>query len=371
MKLQPSNRKRPQSQARSAFSQRRRCWGFTLVELLVVIAIIGVLVGLLLPAVQAAREAARRTDCINRLRQLGIAAQNFVTARNQFPPHGNSPTQLSSQALLLPYMENTSVRDLVDETTHWRDAPNGPAGLTTLSFLRCPSQDSVEWTDLGHDVRWPNKGEDVRQDSLRCHYVGNLGARPGPADPSLDVASDCPAERTGGGRGGGGGTFTYPQSTYYQQACDLDSSPTGSSGGVATNGVIFPNSDINFKDVTDGTSQTMMFGECSWLIGMQYPWIAGGLSWGGTPQSAYGWVYNAKNIYHPINSKRFMADPTSSDWSPIVNNTNVSLGSEHPGGTHVVMCDASVRFLSEDIDLVGVYRPLASRASEEVISEAF
>ena len=345
--------------------------GFTLVELLVVIAIIGVLVALLLPAIQAAREAARRSDCVNRIRQLAVAAHNYASAREKIPPHGKPPTNLSSQALLLPYMEYEAVRNLVDETTHWRDAPNGPAGLTPLDFLRCPSQTSVEWTDLGHNVTWPNKGADVREDNLRCHYVGNLGARPGPADPAIAGSSGCTLSSGGGGRGPTTTTFTYPESTYYQYDCNLDLNPSGSSGGVATNGVIYPKSDIDLGDVTDGTSQTIMYGECSWVIGLQYPWIAGALSWSNDPASGYGWVFNAKNIYHPINSKRYMVDPSSPDWNPIVSNTNVSLGSEHPGGTHVMMCDASVHFLREEIDLEGVYRPLASRSSGEVINFAF
>jgi prepilin-type N-terminal cleavage/methylation domain-containing protein len=344
---------------------------FTLVELLVVIAIIGVLVALLLPAIQAAREAARRTDCTNRLRQMGIAAQNYHDTNKRLPPHGVPPTNLSSQAVLLPYMEYEAVRNLVVETTHWRDEPNGPAGLTPLDFLRCPSQTSVEWTDLGHDVRWRNKGADIREDNLRCHYVGILGARPGPADPGLTGAAGC-VTGGGGGRGGGGGTtYQYPQSTYYQYACDLDTNPSGNSGGVPTNGVIFPRSNIDLGDVTDGTSQTIMYGECSWVIGLQYPWIAGALAWSNEEGSGYAWVFNAKAIYHPINSKRYMADPSSATWNPIVNNSNVSLGSEHPGGTHVMLCDASVHFLREDIDLEGVYRPMASRSSGEVVNSAF
>jgi prepilin-type N-terminal cleavage/methylation domain-containing protein len=353
--------------AAGQISMHRR--GFTLVELLVVIAIIGVLVALLLPAIQAAREAARRTDCTNRLRQMGVAAQNYHDSKNRIPHHGVPPTNLSSQALLLPYMEYEAVRNLVVETTHWRDAPNGPAGLTPLNFLRCPSQTAIEWTDLGHDVMWANKGADVREDNLRCHYVGNLGARPGPADPGIDGSTPCPPPGGTGRPGSGGATFPFPQNSYYQQECDLGLN-LGRSGGVATNGVIFPQSDIDLGDVTDGTSQTIMYGECSWVIGIQYPWIAGALSWSNDPESGYGWVFNAKNIYHPINSKRYMADPSSPNWNPVVNNTNVSLGSEHPGGTHVMLCDASVHFLSEDIDLEGVYRPMASRSSGEVINFA-
>ncbi|MCA9236398.1 MAG: DUF1559 domain-containing protein [Planctomycetales bacterium] len=345
----------------------RRRNGFTLVELLVVIAIIGVLVALLLPAIQAAREAARRTDCVNRMRQLGIAAQNYHDAQGQIVPHSVAPTNLSSQARLLPYMENRSLHDLVDQTSHWSAASNGPAGLTPVEIFRCPSQTSLEWTDLGHNVAWTNKSGDVQQDNLRCHYVGNLGARPGPADPGIEGSGGCPAP--GGGRTGG--TFDYPKSTYYQQACDLDGNPSGSSGGVATNGVIFPNSNIDFGNVTDGTTHTIMYGECSWVVGIQYPWITGAVTPGTTYSGAYGWVHNAKNIYHPINSKRFTADPYSADWAPIVNVTNVSLGSEHPGGTHVIMCDASAHFLREDIDLEGVYLPLASRESGEIINGDF
>jgi prepilin-type N-terminal cleavage/methylation domain-containing protein len=342
---------------------------FTLVELLVVIAIIGVLVALLLPAIQAAREAARRSDCVNRIRQIGIAVHNYADAKKKIPPHPKGLARMSSQARLLPYMENAAVHNLVNQTIHWRALQNKEALLTPVDIFRCPSQTSVEWTDMGN-LSWWTSGP--KQDNLRCHYVGNLGARPGPADEALISIGATGCTPAGGGRGSAAGTFNYPENTYTQYACDLDLSPAGSSGGVATNGVIYPNSNIDLGDVTDGTSQTIMYGECSWVVGIQYPWIVGSVSWGADddPASGYGWVHNAKNIYHPINSKRFMADPASPDWNPVVNVTNVSLGSEHPGGTHVIMCDASAHFLAEDISLEGVYRPMASRASGEVINFA-
>jgi len=320
---------------------------FTLVELLVVIAIIATLIGLLLPAVQSAREAARRSSCLNKLRQLGIAAHNYHDARRRVVPHATMPTCLSSQARLLPFMENKMVHDLVNQTQHWRHASNRTAMLTPVDLFRCPSQGESEWTNF------QGSSPDA-QTNLRNHYVGILGARPGPADPSIAGAGGCP------------GTFSGPAATYFQQACALDSNPGGSSGGVATNGPIFPNSSITFGDITDGTSHTMMFGECSWLVGPQFPWIVGAVSWGADANSAYGWVHNAKNVYHPINAKTFTATPTTNAWVPIVNVTNVSLGSPHPGGTHALMCDASARFLAETIDLVNVYRPLASRASGDV-----
>ena len=345
--------------------------GFTLVELLVVIAIIGILVALLLPAIQAARETARRMDCVSRLRQIGIAAHNFHDAIGKLPPHGDRPTALSSQARLLPYMENQAVHDLVDQTIHWRDVKNTKAFLASVTFWRCPSQDNLEWTDMAQqDGVTPG---DPQQNDLRCHYMGIMGARPGPADPTIQGSGGCPAATSGGRGGGAPAAYKPPQDTYCQFSCALDAAPAGSSGGVATNGVIYPNSNVQLGDIIDGTSHTLMYGESSFTTGIQKPWIVGSTSRGNETDAntGYGWVFNAKNIYHPINSKPFTADPDSPDWVPIVNLTNVSLGSKHPGGANVLMCDGSAGFLNEDVDLEGVYRRMASRASEDIVALAY
>ncbi len=124
--------------------------GFTLVELLVVIAIIGILVGLLLPAVQSAREAARRMECSNHMRQMMLASLNYESAFKKLPASRVSKTQdrlgptisLSVHARLLPYMEQTQVYNLIDFSLEYNNAANNVARLTNVPSFRCPSDPS-------------------------------------------------------------------------------------------------------------------------------------------------------------------------------------------------------------------------------------
>jgi prepilin-type N-terminal cleavage/methylation domain-containing protein len=365
-----------------ASKSQSRLRGFTLVELLVVIAIIGVLVALLLPAIQAAREAARRTDCINRLRQIALASHNYESAKKRIPPHVELPKAegvltngIGVQAQLLPFMEQQNMQSLVDYTNHWRDGVKNAAAIRTpLPFLRCPSASSSEWNNLALNPGTPE------ENLLRCHYVGNMGARPGPNEDN----TNGPGCQTAGGSRGGGGAWGYPESSYTQRVCILRS---GGSGGTAINGVIFPASDIDFGDVSDGTSNTIMFGEMSWDVGVQAPWLIGSGSKDGTSRaaqisSAHGVVFNAKNIrYAPNTGKTSEPDGTmlpgiaddngqSNIPSGYTSSTDESLGSNHPGGCHVVMTDASASFISNDINVVGVLRPMASRNSGDVFDRA-
>jgi prepilin-type N-terminal cleavage/methylation domain-containing protein len=363
---------------------------FTLVELLVVIAIIGVLVALLLPAIQAAREAARRTDCINRMRQMGIAAQNYHDTKKRLPPHsdwlpgekpetggeyatGGKTNGIGSQAVLLNYMENQQFFNLVNLEESWRHASNQTALKTPMPMFQCPSANLPEDVVVGgRDIDTPPAYREFN--NLRCHYMANLGARPGPhydGSPSPDCVE---IGTVSGGRGPGTVTYTWPQSSYTQFRAEGNSCNTRSGvdanahfGGTAVNGSIIPVVPIELGDITDGTSNTILFGEMSWDVrpttNTERPWIVGSTSYG----DAFGWLYNAKNIFHPINAVGY----SDQAGNPTALTTNVSLGSNHPGGTHVVLCDASVHFLREDIDLHGVYRPLASRASDETINGAF
>ena len=123
----------------------RRSGGFTLIELLVVIAIIAILTALLLPAVQQAREAARRTQCQNNLKQLGLAIHNFYDAYQKLPsslrPPSNNTTSPRYGVItqLLPYIEQESIWDLYDSTRSWSKAPNPALGSTVIPILSCAS----------------------------------------------------------------------------------------------------------------------------------------------------------------------------------------------------------------------------------------
>ena len=133
---------------------------FTLVELLVVIAIIGILVALLLPAIQAAREAARRTQCMNNLKQLGLALQNYESAHGEIPGGssgtiGTTPSYTSVHTLLLPYVEQTQVLNLFDMDAGPFDPKNFEAGRNQPEMLLCPS-DGNNRNTLGTDLGWTN-----------------------------------------------------------------------------------------------------------------------------------------------------------------------------------------------------------------------
>ncbi|MCY2962823.1 MAG: DUF1559 domain-containing protein, partial [Planctomycetota bacterium] len=121
----------------------RRRTGFTLIELLVVIAIIGILVALLLPAVQQAREAARRTQCKNNLKQIGIAIQTYADAHRVMPLCQNATSKaISVHAALLPFLDQTNLYNTINFNVGWNDVSNAAATATKLEVFLCPSDSS-------------------------------------------------------------------------------------------------------------------------------------------------------------------------------------------------------------------------------------
>jgi prepilin-type N-terminal cleavage/methylation domain-containing protein/prepilin-type processing-associated H-X9-DG protein len=325
--------------------------GFTLVELLVVIAIIGVLVALLLPAIQAAREAARRTECVNKLRQLALACHTYHDAMRRLPSVGdavdpNSPhkaTGLSWLGQILPYQEQDNLRNLIDDSAPWHAPINEQAEQTPVSLFLCPTtgdQLSVFTSTPG------NTSAFVENSPLRAHYVGIMGAK------SAGDFRNAP----------------YPDSGYTMMLNGGNIVGLGSgdvSGGLADNGAIVFNSKIQFKHFSDGTSNTMMLGESSWDSGPTRTWIVGTLDQNSGPGGAFhGWVYNSKNIRWPLNTA-FREKPGERPSG--YNSNDISLGSLHPGGAHLAMADGSARFQSDDAGL-NVLRALATRNNAEVDS---
>lgn len=326
-------------------SKVRRRRGFTLIELLVVVAIIGVLVALLLPAVQAARESARRTQCLNNLHQLSLAMQNYESATGRLPCFGEGLAQsFSALAYLLPHLENKALQQAIDFGSplgHPRDPIQGnnvEIAKTVVPEFICASDDepAVKQLLALHDAPYVAAG---------TNYAINVGT----------------------------GTKTY---------YDF---------GNETDGICWENAQLPMRRITDGTSQTIAFAETILGDGVRnhdtFPGSVqqfrarGGIttlrvradtgelqavinaaeSWDG--RRGAEWIrgmgshapvlngYFTPNFYLPD-----LTDPVAMIAGP---------RSYHSGGVNVSFCDGSVRFITDAVDL-NVFRAYWTRAGEEV-----
>jgi prepilin-type N-terminal cleavage/methylation domain-containing protein len=308
---------------------------FTLVELLVVIAIIGVLVALLLPAVQSAREAARRTQCNNNLKQFGLALHNYHGTYKEFPPGSTRDIsggtgnfrdgRFSLHVRLLPFMEQQPLADLIVPNKSWETNEHAPLRQSLISQFVCPSKEHHQTNYYYENSQWIRADQTIEHPT---HYMGVMGAK----------------------------GFVVPIDPAARAAYSVDMSQ-GAHGGFATNGVFVRDKPIPSRRITDGLSNTFMMGEMSWEIGEYEAW-PGGLS------PAWQNAMTTKNIAHPLNSYRF--DRALNALS--INDT--SFGSEHDGrGVHFLLADGSVQFLSETTSL-DLLKSRASRDQGE-ISESF
>jgi prepilin-type N-terminal cleavage/methylation domain-containing protein/prepilin-type processing-associated H-X9-DG protein len=308
--------------------------GFTLVELLVVIAIIGVLVALLLPAVQSAREAARRTQCVNQIRQMALAVLNFESAERLFPPSVNTGSY-SYLAVTLPYYEGGAIFDKINFTAR----PNDADLPFEVAFLRCPSQEGIESTLLFDGVQ-----ETSVDTAKRAHYYAVNGAK---------VADVCPGDEPYRLTSCGGNAKL--------NRCAIPDA----RGGHAVNGVMYPLSAVRQGQITDGTSKTFLIGEASWDFGRSVgPWYLGAGEWGGTfdtpaalewAMSRVGggmWIYNAAQIRWPLEDRSNEQGYTAEKAC----HSDLSFGSRHPGGTHFALADGSARFVRVEADLEALQR---------------
>jgi prepilin-type N-terminal cleavage/methylation domain-containing protein len=313
---------------------------FTLVELLVVIAIIGVLIALLLPAVQAAREAARRMSCTNNLKQMGLAVHNYHDTHEAFPPESIQQQTLSVHIRLLPYVEQSAAAGIPDlgnfDFAGLGAAQGGHAvwgsqlGLVHIPFYTCPSAENPNTT-----ASEPGSVPGV----YTRHYYGNAGA----------LKTDTTEDESIYTWKNPGGTVALTK------------------GPIPNNGVIcFVGGDTypgigGFSSVSDGTSNTFLFGEISWTGYLGHmSWYRGtGSPSGITIASAKAigelWPINVQKP-DPITKPKIKEKITPSSGTvtepeiAVTEGSNYGpFGSNHTAGCNWGLCDGSIRFVSETL----------------------
>ena len=331
-------------------------FAFTLVELLVVIAIIGILIGMLLPAVQQVREAARRISCGNNIRQLSLASLNYESAHMGFPPSwvGNSSTNdgWSAQAKILPFLEQVNLASKINFRLSYTDTAfdavdlgQGPARLASarVAIYQCPSEVKSETrfdSSTGEAIHHP------------LNYAANAGD-----------------------------WFVYDPAS-----------------GQIGNGAFGVNKEVRISQITDGTSNTMMFGEVKAYtpyfrnaaiagqvampadvgtvlgLGGQFKTNSGHTEWvdGRAHQTSFTSTFtpNTKVIYND-GTQDFDVDWTNQQEGKSTTARTyaaVTARSYHPGGVTIARVDGSVHFAPTEVDAIN-WRALSTRNGGEVVSE--
>lgn len=313
----------------------RKSRAFTLVELLVVIAIIGVLVALLLPAVQAAREGARRSQCANNIRQVAVAMQNHHSAKNKLPPGADCDRTIQHchtwLEFLLPYLEHQPTYSQIDfkQKTHLGVNPNVLNAFYEPTLL-CPSDSLAGRYDNGRETDYlPGPAGTF---SLGASYTpsgGPVKMNVCPVPPTTPDNINCKSDQ-GGAAMGSGGSFGAP----------------GLIGGGPDR--------YSFKDCVDGTSNTLLLGETLPILSTFRMYFASHMNVASTnPPPNYYLMYKA-----------CPESPTVR-----VGDCYAQMGgfqSVHPGGLYGALADGSVRFLNDAIDYA-VYQYLGDKADEQTI----
>jgi prepilin-type N-terminal cleavage/methylation domain-containing protein len=342
---------------------RPRRFGFTLIELLVVIAIIAILIALLLPAVQQAREAARRSQCKNNLKQIGLAMHNYVDTFGVFPIgslYGLSTTysvwsssKISWAARLLPYMDQSPLYGKIDFGRNPANGGNNTAVYgVDLPAYRCAS-------DPG------GRGQTGQTAYAPTNYVVCVG-----------TGQDA--------RGGGGSGATPPadilppsgNSTWY--AC-----PQNDDTQL---GIFSANSHASIASVLDGTSNTLLASECL-VGGTVYKQTspagetvcnAAGVNSGPTRTTlrGYSWFYGDYQSWYFTTylTPNYLRSAATLDPSGMYDCSNNDIGganvarSRHTGGVQATLADGSVRFISENINLA-TWQNLGNRKDGQILGE--
>lgn len=296
--------------------------GFTLVELLVVIAIIGILVAMLLPAVQAAREAARRSHCLNNFKQVGIACQNYHAAQGHFPSGiemwPGTPGSCSTppgktrwigwgySTFILPHLEQAQLYDQFDfDSAGYAYGSSYTAGGTFVDAYLCPSD--PQGRELTSCCSGKTNGSAEEEDLARTNMAG--------VGDSQDWSCD------------------------------------GYWPGLGKDGILFQYSKINTARIGDGTSNTLLIGE---VVGVG-------------PGTHQGFFWVTWNILHTRNGLNLATRvPIRDPWSV----AEGGFASFHPGGCHFAFADGSTRVLSESIDYVTL-AALTTRDNGDIVEHNY
>jgi prepilin-type N-terminal cleavage/methylation domain-containing protein/prepilin-type processing-associated H-X9-DG protein len=300
---------------------------FTLIELLVVIAIIAILIALLVPAVQKVRESASRTQCINNMKQLGLALHNHHDTKKHFPAGREPwPKPFSAQAHLLPFVEQQNLQNLVDFTQPTSTGVNVTAAQTPVPLLVCPS-DAANGRVPGSLYAGNN-------------YVGNVGTGVNNGDYVT-----------------GDGVFLLNQYLSFKHITDGTSNTAAMSElviGDGTTGGATPPNDPRREFIQLPGSTVTSPGACTsagpWSGMRGDRWING------------GYLSTLYNHFYPPNAPNF-------DCINAANNYGLAAArSRHVGGVNLLLCDGSVRFVANGISFA-TWQALGTRAGNEVVGD--
>jgi prepilin-type N-terminal cleavage/methylation domain-containing protein len=356
-------------------AERKRRLGFTLVELLVVIAIIGILVALLLPAVQAARESARRMDCNNKLKQLGLALHTFHDTYKTFPPGqtDDDTGNLGWGFYILPYLEQRPTYDGIS-TNFSSVGPTVSTDPQPVPIVKTGNHPNIDSWALGGAGNQPWRIDANAAPVLNRQYTQRvMTAFLCPSNVLKNVDNDGYGVSHYVGVAGNA-LIANKNITWagFQNCAYNGAAPDPAFRWHTMNGLlVFDNNNtastlIRIQDATDGTSSTLLVGEVGLSQNVtlnnnnasNLPLWSGMNNQGGCNGAFMGSGLRVADVFFPLNCK----------YNPLVAPNNVlpqhesdlSFGSLHPGGAQFAIGDGSVQFVATNIDLI-VYRNIASR----------